>query len=1028
MSYNYNLVNAFVDLSEAKIDSRKIRNRRIKKLQEAKFDVNNPTDLEKARELKNRHLEEEPELEVIDANADNIDHILKNQEYVGQAMITCNICKAHRFTKLEDLKQNADGTYVLSDDSKNECPNCHSTTVTYTLAGQVAAVNKPAKVSEPEPAFTNDAEPLSDVLAFDNEPEPEEPKAEPEVEEKPEEVDVTADDFDLNFDDDDDKTPYDEVSDKDMEKEIYPWDEEDEDDKNESLNESFSEETFNDYVPSEIDVAYDDLDAAVEFEGVEYTNTSGPMNDYGDTGERAWTSRGIVNNWTLSVEITREDVERFIKSQMHKEPTDSAIYEIFVEGTKNGWYDEFASWLAEEYRDKAIENAQKNAEMSDVDEWLDSDSFEESVEQDEYELLDDSEKDDGKDVWERAEDPEYEYDELFESICKANNLDPKAVFRKTRNEYWIKEALDTKNPELLQTVYENYVDGNIELMKMFKESTGYRTELESILEANNIQVVKELDETAPKNDDPVKAKAAAMEIANAKDLRGVIYGYNKGDKFYALEPRECLTQEDLLQARREIIHQYHASSISVAYPDKNAYESFKDRKTLGEAIKVCKEHNIPFIVRKSIREGYRYDLLKESVTVNTTSASHIEVNDKCVTVDSDDKHTEVTTTGPVSITHNDDGSVAVCEDPTPIAEPEAVEPVGVPTPADMGISGPDDSISDKTVAEEPIADSDIIKPVDDLDVADVTPNAEGEEPVDVDIHEAKGSYVEEPIKEESVITEASDEEPIDVEIESETDEGEDDSVNVPATKETDSTEVGLNLSPEDEKIVKKLLDVASWTYQAILDNYGIEVDPRLVLRDMIQDLQLIGGAVKPDSLPDTPLNQLTKSMYEMFDGFYSMYGIDHEAQLKRAIAMLDGPSFTKEGIEKSVASDRFLSAARAGAIDYIPDNIQRIGVRDESVDTDDSLKPDENKEIITEDKTPKYDQLSYDDLPIEEQEFLTESEIRLKAEDFDVDEALSFCEVCGKPVKECTCKDCTDDINEELSDEELNSIFTLKQE
>ena len=336
MSYNYNLVNAFVDLSEAKIDSRKIRNRRIKKLQEAKFDVNNQMDLEKARELKNKHLEEEPELEVIDANADNIDHILKNQEYVGQAMITCNICKAHRFTKLEDLKQNADGTYVLSDNSKNECPNCHSTTVTYTLAGQVAAVNKPAKVSEPEPSFANDAAPLSDVLAFDNEPEPEEPKAEPKVEEEPEEVDVTADDFDLNFDDDDDKTPYDEVSDNDMEKEIYPWDEEDEDDKNESLNESFSEETFNDYVPSEIDVAYDDLDAEVEFEGVEYTNTSGPMNDYGDTGERAWTSRGIVNNWTLSVEITREDVERFIKSQMHQEPSDSAIYEIFVDGTKNG--------------------------------------------------------------------------------------------------------------------------------------------------------------------------------------------------------------------------------------------------------------------------------------------------------------------------------------------------------------------------------------------------------------------------------------------------------------------------------------------------------------------------------------------------------------------------------------------------------------------------------------------------------------------------------------------------------------------
>ena len=46
----------------------------------------------------------------------------------------------------------------------------------------------------------------------------------------------------------------------------------------------------------EIELSYEDLGVPVEEETVEYTNTYGPMNDYGDTGEVDGVRHGTVNN------------------------------------------------------------------------------------------------------------------------------------------------------------------------------------------------------------------------------------------------------------------------------------------------------------------------------------------------------------------------------------------------------------------------------------------------------------------------------------------------------------------------------------------------------------------------------------------------------------------------------------------------------------------------------------------------------------------------------------------------------------
>ena len=105
-------------------------------------------------------------------------------------------------------------------------------------------------------------------------------------------------------------------------------------------------------------IEYDDLDALVEFEGVEYTNTSGPMNDYGDTGEREWHEAGYVQDWIFDHDLTEEDVAKYLNKKV-EEVTKKDLETLDVEAL-----DEF---LHELYWDEAVEDAKENATLDDVD-------------------------------------------------------------------------------------------------------------------------------------------------------------------------------------------------------------------------------------------------------------------------------------------------------------------------------------------------------------------------------------------------------------------------------------------------------------------------------------------------------------------------------------------------------------------------------------------------------------------------------------------------------------------------------------
>ena len=145
------------------------------------FKLRDTADMEKAEEFLEEQGKKEVSLEVIDVDADSLDHLKNNEEYVGQMILQCNSCRANRFISAEDLVESESDSEIYN--IEDECPHCHGVGNGFHLIGQVG------KVPEKEEAsFENDS--LTDEPKFDNDVEEtpiEAPVEEPVAEEEPEE-------------------------------------------------------------------------------------------------------------------------------------------------------------------------------------------------------------------------------------------------------------------------------------------------------------------------------------------------------------------------------------------------------------------------------------------------------------------------------------------------------------------------------------------------------------------------------------------------------------------------------------------------------------------------------------------------------------------------------------------------------------------------------------------------------------------------------------------------------------------------
>ena len=186
------------------------------------------------------------------------------------------------------------------------------------------------------------------------------------------------------------------------------------------------------------------------------------------------------------------------------------------------------------------------------------------------------------------------------------------------------------------------------------------------------------------------------------------------------------------------------------------------------------------------------------------------------------------------------------------------------------------------------------------------------------------------------------------------------------TPEATTTQlVPEGMSEEDIEIVNKIDRIAGDICDAIEEVYNIPAREKkpYVAADIIRDLQLVGGEVVADDLEDTPWNNLTREMYNQFNGFYDALDdlvsfitgqritTSQAERLRQAIESLDGPQFTREAIHANIASPRFLEAARRGYVPYV--SPQEISTTRNNRNNRNRFLEQRDDEI-TEDVNPKF--------------------------------------------------------------------------
>ena len=156
-------------------DNRKLQEGRVYSL--ANF---NNAAMQEAKEFLENDKKEETELEVIDADADAVEHLKNKEDYVGQVILQCNKCKANRFIDANKLVVDPDDDELYN--VEDECPYCKSEGSGYELIGQVGKVDKEEETEAPAEDSLTD-EPAEEITLDNDTTDEEEVKFDNDVEE-----------------------------------------------------------------------------------------------------------------------------------------------------------------------------------------------------------------------------------------------------------------------------------------------------------------------------------------------------------------------------------------------------------------------------------------------------------------------------------------------------------------------------------------------------------------------------------------------------------------------------------------------------------------------------------------------------------------------------------------------------------------------------------------------------------------------------------------------------------------------------
>lgn len=725
------------------------------------YSLRDSKQMNAARSFIDEDADTEVPLEVIDVNADTIEHLKDNKEYVGQFLLQCASCRDVKFVDHAELEE-AEGNSELYN-INDECPHCHALGTGYTLLGQVGAVTEEDVPEETE--VTSEVEESEEEVKFTND-EKDETEATFTNEEEPEET---------TEGDSDETVESEETEERTVEDEETPYDEttSSEDDEEES--------TLGDVV-DEDDVAYDDTEEApeeteedTEEETEETKEESKPKKKkMGDSEELEESLQPVEEDLV----VTFTTVEDFLNHKFLSPETlrcikavDSATGKKLYDGSFEELpYDILKSFVynfSTENGPLVIETCDAEDNCTCVKDLL-ADYCDHT--NDNIHLCD-------------AESSETFYSGDVDTIC---------------SDFGKLKVVKLENPEILVFFInnENNVEAKEEAVKSDEEKL-----VDEIVDANGLSKYKV---TRPGTEENfIKDCICESEDLNLIYEKFVLPTANKN----LIESFKAVTgykdELDLVLEKQNV----YKGNIKVVTEEKQDTNSFSvtTRKELSEKLLELKNNNQPYRVRRSVKEGYRYDVIlleKEEITDLV------------------------------------------------VAEPEA-------------------------------------------EVVDVEI---------VDRHEP--------------------------EVETTTD------------------------NPLDRAIVDKLLRIAGDIKNAIETNYNIVVDERKVLADLIQDLRLISGQIKPEDLEDTPINQLTKQMYQGYSGFMDALDelvsfetgrpITHSEvrNISRAIQSLDDESFSTEAINAKIADPKFLQLVRAGQVPYF-DRLQLDHVMREDFDETEEIDLEE---------------------------------------------------------------------------------------
>lgn len=901
--------------------------------------------------------EEEASLQVIDVDADSLEHLKKGVEYVGQMILKCKACHGLHFIDAEKLIEDPEDAEIYN--VEDECPNCRIQGKGFTLLGQVGEV----------PTFSKDKEEVETTEETTVEETPAESEEEIEVDNTVEDEtseensdDVEADDTeDLDLPKLGDEFDVDDVAADDTEEQV---EEETEETVEEALDTTDEEETVEE-VEDEKEVVEEEIPEpkVIDFINKILEKDNKAVAIYDNSPDVKKIFGGVIEN--IPHAIKEYKIVGFNSPKMI----------INIDSNQTPSEIDKVNYLVKLFNDNEIEDitvfdVNKDEEVFEgkVDDLLDEfkDSYFISFEVPSKITLFVEPNDDVVEI--ENEQPTVE-EALVSDIIKENKLSEYKINNPLANEYWINDAITTG--EDLDVIYEQYVvkTGNKDLIERFKKITGFK---DAVDEAKEKFEDKLKNNNRPFNEDLIQNASIKEEVEISEDK--IYYDFET-------DPNSDISDDDLVEISKYIVDKFFPLDIDYSLEYDYGYVSDYDNgphfkgttdadftytaKTVDDSdaiLKFIQKLYPKKLTRKDLEAitedqvidyfyDYFYDDAWEWGNDNIDVDKYVEEHHYS---DLEDKY------------ENDRHDESLNEAATLEAKDELINKVADKIDKAIEAQG----INVQTVTDEAnpgqigflfVAEEDRTKARPIIDKVfketgcvpgDITESEEDEAfglTYDKIAIQLGVKLKEHLCKDRKALTEAIKnciQKGNKYQIKKSLEEGyrytlveeAEDEVFEQGTTETTIVANNEVENPIISKVMHRLMEVSQDTVKALKDFYNIDVAPELVLADMIKDLKLIKGDIDVNDLEE---NDITRKMYNSYEDFYNGFEeilslltgetihTTPEERFIAALRMLNHPNYSKQGIRKAIGSDTFLELAKAGEVPYLSADIARAQLTEE---------------------------------------------------------------------------------------------------